>query len=122
MGAGDCDPEGVEGYYEGCLNVMGVLGMIERTQPPSVIRHTVEDDREGAGHIQLNYPAPFSGFFEPWVELMDRVEPGDVFGVVTDLLGDRREEIVSTQSGHVLVLRTFNRVHEGETIAAVLEV
>ncbi|MDD9948918.1 MAG: M14 family metallopeptidase [candidate division Zixibacteria bacterium] len=122
MGAGDCDPAGVDGYYEGCLNVMGVLGMIERDQPPSIIRHTVEDDREGAGHIQLNYPAPFSGFFEPWVELMDRVEPGDGFGVVTDLLGDRREEIVSTQSGHVLVLRTFNRVHEGETIAAVLEV
>ncbi len=122
MGAGDCDPEGVDGYYEGCLNVMGVLGMIERDQPSSIIQHTVEDDREGAGHIQLNYPAPFSGFFEPWVELMDRVEPGDGFGVVTDLLGDRREEIVSTQSGHVLVLRTFNRVHEGETIAAVLEV
>jgi len=53
---------------------------------------------------------------------MDRVEPGDVFGVVTDLLGDRREEIVSMQSGHVLVLRTYNRVHEGETLAAVLEV
>ena len=122
MGAGDCDPEGVEQYYEGCLNVMGVLGMIERDQPPSRIRHTVEDDREGAGHIQLNYPSPFSGFFEPWVELMDRVEPGDVFGVVTDLLGDRREEIVCTQSGHVLVLRTYNRVHEGETLAAVLEV
>ena len=122
MGAGDCDPEGVDGYYEGCLNVMGVLGMIERAQPPSRIEHTVEDDREGSGHIQLNYPSPFSGYFEPWVELMDRVEPGDVFGVVTDLLGERREEIVSTQSGHVLVLRTFNRVHEGETIAAVLEV
>ena len=122
MGAGDCDPEGVDAYYEGCLNVMGVLGMIERVQPPSIIRHTVEDDREGAGHIQLNYPSPFSGFFEPWVELMDHVEPGDVFGVVTDLLGERREEIVSTQSGHVLVLRTFNRVHEGETLAAVLEV
>ena len=101
---------------------MGVLGMIERDQPPSRILHTVEDDREGAGHIQLNYPSPFSGFFEPWVELMDRVDPGDVFGVVTDLLGDRREEIVCTQSGHVLVLRTYNRVHEGETLAAVLEV
>lgn len=122
LGNGDCDPEGVEAYYEGCLNVMSVLGIIERTQPPSRIRHTVEDNREGSGHIQLNYPSPFFGFFEPWVELMEPVDPGDVLGVVTDPLGDRREEIVSTQTGHILVLRTFNRVYEGDTLAAVLEV
>ncbi len=122
MGAGDCDPEGVEAYYEGCLNVMGALDMIVRDQPPPKVRYAVEDDREGAGHIQLNYPAPFSGFFEPRVKLMERIEPGDVFGVVTDLLGERRENVLSTQTGRVLVLRTFNRVLEGETLAAVLEV
>ena len=122
LGGGHSDPEGVDRYYEGCLNVMGLLGMIRHTQPPTRTRFTIEDDRQGSGHIQLNYPAPFSGFFEPCIKLMDHVKPGDSFGVITDLLGDRREEILCTQSGYVLVLRRFNRVHEGETLAAVLEV
>ena len=121
LGSGDCDPEGVEAYYEGCLNVMGVLGIIKRAQSPSRIRYRVEDDREGSGHIQLNYPSPFFGFFEPCVELMEPVEPGDVLGIVTDALGDRREQIVSSQTGHILVIRTFNRVYEGDTLAAILE-
>lgn len=122
MGGGTCDPEGVEGYFEGCLNVMGDLDMIDRKQPASITQHTVEDDRDNAGVIQINYPAPFTGFFEPQVALMDRVEPGDVIGTVTDHLGDRREDITSVQKGLVLCLRVYNRVHERESLAAVLEV
>ena len=64
LGAGECDPAGVQGYLDGCLNVMGELDMIDQPAPVSIVEHVVEDDREGSGHVQLNYQAPFSGFFE----------------------------------------------------------
>ncbi|MBM3263744.1 MAG: succinylglutamate desuccinylase/aspartoacylase family protein [candidate division Zixibacteria bacterium] len=121
MGGGQCDPQGVTRYMEGCLNVMAELGMIDRPRPVSRIEYFVEDAREHSGHLQLNYPAPFSGFFEPAVRLKDRVKPGDLLGVVTDPLGDRREEVRSVQSGIVLCLRVYNRILEGESAAAVLE-
>ena len=122
MGGGACDPAGVDGYFEGCMNVMRELSMIARTQPASLTEHVVEDDRDNAGHIQGNHPSPFSGFFEPVVRLMDTVKPGDLIGGVTNHLGDRRENIVSAQEGLVLCLRVYNRVHEGESLAAVLEI
>lgn len=105
MGGGECDPAGVEAYVEGCLGAMGELDMIDRELPPSRIEHVVEDDRDEAGHIQVNYPAPFDGFFESQVELEQPVRPGDTIGVVTDHLGDREEAVVSVQTGVVLCLR-----------------
>lgn len=121
MGGGTCDPRGVEAYFEGCLNLMAELNMIDRTPPPSRIEYVVEDGRDNSGHIQLNYPAPCAGFFEPRLKLMERVQPGDVIGTVVDHLGRRREEVRSTQAGLILCLRVFNRVHQGDSLAAVLE-
>ncbi len=121
MGGGACDPVGVDRYVEGCLNVMAELGMIDRPAPESRLEHFVEDARENSGHLQLNYPSPFSGFFEPAVHLKERVHPGDLIGWVTDHLGGHREEIRSKQGGIVLVLRVYSRVHEGDSLAAVLE-
>lgn len=121
MGAGECDPAGVEGYVEGCLGVMRELDMIGGESAPPRIEHVIEDDRDGAGHIQVNYPAPFDGFFESRVELEQPVRPGDTIGVVTDHLGDREEAVVSLQAGIVLCLRVFSRVREGESLGAVLE-
>ena len=121
MGAGECDPAGVEAYVEGCLGVMGELDMIDREPTPSRIKHVVEDQRDHAGHIQINYPAPFDGFFESHVELEQPISTGDTIGVVTDHLGDREEAVASTQSGIVLCLRVFSRVREGDCLGAVLE-
>ena len=103
------------------MNVLAELDMIDRTLPPLCTEYTVEDDRENSGHIQVNYPAPFAGYFEPQVTLKAPVQPGDVIGTVVDHLGQRREEVVSTQAGLILCLRVFNRVHQGDSLAAVLE-
>ena len=120
MGGGTCDPRGVEAYLEGCLNLMAELNMIDRTPPPPRIEYEVEDGRDNSGHIQLNYPSPCAGFFEPRLKLMERVQPGDVIGTVVDHLGRRREEVLSTQAGLILCLRVFNRVQQGDSLAAVL--
>ena len=121
LGGGVCDPAGVEAYVEGCLNVMGELGMLQREQPPSRVQHVVEDDRDESGYVQRNYPAPFPGFFEAEVELGQPVQPGDRLGVVTDHLGERREAVCSTQAGIMLCLRVYPRVHEGDSLGSVLE-
>jgi len=121
LGGGGCDPEGVDAYVEGCLNVMGLLGMVERTVPVSRVRKIVEDPRAGSGHVQVNYPAPFDGFFEPEIELGEEVAPGSCLGHVVDHLGDRVEPIISTQAGILICLRVFSRVIKGDSVAAVME-
>ncbi len=121
MGGGACDPDGVSAYSEGCLNVMGHLGMIDRIHPDSVTAHTVEDDRDDSGHIQVNYQSPMDGYFESAVKLAQPVEPGDLLGVVTDPIGETVTSILSAQTGIVLCIRVFNRVLEGDSIGAILE-
>ena len=121
FGAGECDPAGVEAYFEGCLNVMGELEMIKRSTPASTVEFLVEDDRAGSGHVQLHYPAPFRGFFEPAVKLRQVVEVGQPLGQVCGHLGDRCETITSKDHGVVMCLRTFNRVLEGDSVAAIME-
>jgi predicted deacylase len=121
QGSGECDREGVDAEYEGCLNVLGQLGMIVREAPPSRIKHVFEDDREQSGHMQINYPSPMAGFFEPSVELEQFVKAGDPLGIVTDFLGERTETVLLTQTGIVLTLRTFNCVHEGDCLGVIID-
>ena len=121
QGSGWCDAAGVAAYVEGCLNVMALLGMIEREQSPSRVEHVVEDRRTGSGHMQVCHPAPIAGFFEPAVQLGQHVRVGDELGIVSDPLGDDRRSIYCEQSGLVIVLRSLASVGAGESLAVVLE-
>ncbi len=113
--------DGVDAYVEGCLNVMGEFGMIERETPVSRVEHAVEDPRPGSGHMQICNPSPIAGFFEPNVELGELVEKGQPLGTVCDLLGQDVREIPAQTDGLVVVLRTFPRVRKGETLGVVVE-
>lgn len=121
LGGGQCTGQGIEAYVEGCLNVMAELGMFDRQPPPSRVRYVVEDFRESAGHMQIRNPAPITGFFEPHVQLGDRVMAGQSLGTVSDVLGDTVVTVPSRESGLVIVLRTFSRVLQGDALAVVLE-
>ena len=120
-GAAVCVADAVEAYVDGCLNVMGMLGMIERAQPPSRVEHVVEDDRPDSGHMQVCYPSPMTGFFEPAVGLGDAIKKGDLFGTVADVLGNDVRTVPAEQSGIVLTLRTFTRVLEGDSLGVIVE-
>jgi predicted deacylase len=122
LGGGRCDSQGIKDYFDGCLNVMRELKMIERKEPASKVTCVIEDPREKSGHLQINHLAPFTGFFEPNVELGQKVTCGDLLGSVTDALGKRVHEIRSEKSGIVLCLTTFSRVLEGTGLAVVLEI
>jgi uncharacterized protein len=120
-GSGQCDPAGVTDYVTGCLNVMAELRMLDRPKPENCVRLTVEDPRPDSGHLQICNSAPITGLFEPAVALGDEIRAGEPLGhVVNPLTGERRTAI-SQQSGLVIVLRTFPRVLEGESVGVVLE-
>jgi uncharacterized protein len=121
LGSGLCDSDGVQAYVDGCLNVMGMLDMLDREQPASRVERTVDDFRESAGHMQIRNPAPITGFFEPSVQLGDEVKVGEPLGTVSDLLGENVVSVASQETGTVIVLRTFSRVHVGDTLAVILE-
>jgi predicted deacylase len=120
-GSGRCDAAGVADYVAGCLNVMAELAMLERPKPENRVRLTVEDPRPDSGHLQICNPAPITGLFEPAVALGDEICAGQPLGdVVNPLTGDR-QTVISQQSGPLIVLRTFARVLEGESVGVVLE-
>ncbi len=121
LGAGRCDPSGVDGYHEGCLNVMGDIGMIDRVSPDSRVVHTVEDDRPDAGHMQVCNPSPATGLFESQVTLGQRVEMGQALGTVSDSLGECVITVASKEAGVVVTLRVFSRVVQGEALAVIVE-
>lgn len=121
-GSGVCDPQGVAAYIAGCLNVAAALGMLDRAAPEGGVLYTVEDDRDGAGHLQVQHPAPAAGYFEPSVQLGDFVEHAQPLGQVVDVLGRQRHDVPAAESGRVLLLRTFPRVSAGDTLAVILPI
>ena len=120
-GGARCDPAGIRDYVAGCLNVMGQLGLIDRRQPSSNVKYTVEDRRESSGHMQICYPAPLDGYFEPAVELGQEITVGQTVGTVCDVLGEREVTVPAEQSGVVLTLRTYSRVLAGDSLGVILE-
>ncbi len=122
LGSATCDPAGVDAYVDGCLNVMSELEMLDRERPGSRVSHVVEDYRPNAGHMQVCNPSPVTGYFETNVKLGDAVRQGDVLGTIYPLDGSTSAVVRATESGIVIVLRTFPRVHASESVGVVLEI
>lgn len=121
LGSASCCEEGIVSYVDGCLNVMAELNMLDREPSDDHVETIVEDPRPNSGHMQVCNPSPITGYFEPAVSLGDEIDAGDPLGTVFDTVGSDRRTITATQSGIVLVLRTFPRVHEGESVGVILE-
>lgn len=123
-GSGTCDPGGVHAYVAGCFNVMSLLEMIDWPEPEkSSVEHIVEDPRPSSGHMQVCNPSPMTGIFEPAVSLGDRIDFGESIGAVHDPVGRKPSaQVPALRSGIVLVLRTFSRVLEGESVGVILEI
>lgn len=121
-GEGRLRPDGVRAYHEGCLNVMAMLGMIDRTQPASARKYWVEDPTDQSGHLQVQNPSPCDGCFEPCIAIGDRVKAGDIIGTVSDMLGDDVADARATDDGVVILLRTFAYVNRNDALAAIVDV
>ncbi len=120
-GGGGCNPQGVEDYVTGCLSVMAELEMYDSHTTVRKTPTIVEDPRDNSGHLQLNYPAPQAGYFEPAVKLDDMVTEETILGhIYPDLIGPS-VAIQSHQTGRVILLRALPHVEEGESVAVILE-
>ena len=123
---GPYDPAGVEALADGCLGVMSELGMIDRrsraTVPSPVERPLIiEDPRPASGHMQVCHPASEAGFFEPAVNLCQKVAKGEVLGHICDVLGSRQSPQHACQSGMVIGLRATSRVERDTALAVIVE-
>lgn len=121
LGGVVADADGVKACVNGCLNVMGQLGMTERSHEGENVVEVIEDGRTGVGHMQVCNLSPITGLFEPSVELGQDVTKGDLLGRVTDPFGATTIEMLAEQSGKVVVLRGVPRVSSGESIGVIAE-
>jgi predicted deacylase len=121
LGGGLCSDTGIKACYEGCLNVMAELGMIDPRPAPPPPEVEVEDPRPDSGHMQICHPSPTNGYFEPSVPLGQTVEKGQILGEVLDPLGKSSHEISADHSGRLIVLRSCPAVKEGDTLAVILD-
>lgn len=120
LGGGSCSENGIAAYVEGCLNVMAEWQMIDRILAPSELKHQVEDDRPGSGHLQDCHPSPIRGLFLPAVSLDDWIEPGQPLGQVIDPLGSETHSVPADHSGILIGLRTFPRVEPGDALGVIV--
>jgi predicted deacylase len=122
FGGGGGNPAAVDAYVDGCLQVAGQIGLIVRPLPHSLVTYEVEDDRDEAGHLQVQFPAPADGFFEPLVELGQVVERGQPFGRIVNELGDELAQLVCRDAGVVLFLRVVPAVTAGDGLGGLLPI
>lgn len=106
----------------GCLNVMRHLGMLsEVTSPVPIDCEVVEDERPGAGHMQIAHPAPATGFLVPHVELGQTVSAGELLAEVHSPTHRSSHRVLSQHSGSVVVIRDYPRINQGDAVAVVAE-
>ena len=121
-GGGGGNPQAVGDYVEGSLNVAAHLGIIQRATPVDRVKYVVEDDRDRAGHLQIQHPASVSGFFHPCVQLGQVVHEGEPLGHITDLLGKEQTPVPAGEDGLVLFLRDVPSVVSGDTLGGLLPI
>lgn len=110
-----------EAYFNGCLRVLKMLGMIPpaTVADPDPIRWWVEDDRPNQGHLQSKMPAPADGVFIPSVILGQMVSKGDLWGYVFDPMRGDKLEVRAEDAGLVLFLRAEAMVKTGDSLGGI---
>ncbi|MFT4691189.1 MAG: putative deacylase [Limisphaerales bacterium] len=119
-GGGWCDPAGVNAMMAGVRNIMAAWKMTDQELPESAPPRVIEDPRDGSGVMQTQYPASVNGFFEPAVQLDQRVEVGDLLGHVFENDGDDPTPIRVHEAGFVLGLKSIPKVSVGDALVVVM--
>lgn len=118
-GSATCNPAGVAAYVEGCLRVMAALQMLEPVHRGQTDPKVIEDPSPGSGHLQICHPAPATGLFLPAVSLGTQVLAGQTLGLLRELENHRNHVISADRDGLVIMLKTFPRAIEGQSLAVV---
>jgi predicted deacylase len=120
-GGGGFNTSAVHAMVEGCLNVMAEFKMLDRqAPPPSRVRYVTETPGEQTGHLQINYPSPLEGLFEPMIAAGDGIKNGATLGRVFDPRSDAVELITAHETGLVVMLRADPRVRMKDALATII--
>ena len=109
-------PEVLGIYTISVLNVMAHLGMIQAR--PAVAKALY---LWGEGNLDATTTFSCEGLFRSRVEVLRRVEQGEVVGVVRGLDGRVLEEVRSPKAGLVVFLRSMPPVRPGDVAVLVAE-
>lgn len=111
-GGGHLNNDDLKTYVTGLLNLLKYMNILDGSPsaPPK------QAFLGGAGDVDVAIAASHAGFFCGRVELLERVESGQLIGEVTDLLGNVLEEIRANSDGIVELMRSTNRVFPGEIL------
>lgn len=120
LGADTYHTEAVDALVEGCLNVMGHLGMIPRSSPPSRVRWMAEDTAPGSGHLQIAHAAPVAGTFIGLRELGSYVALGEVLGRIEDSASGESCSVLAETNGYLLAMHLPGPVACSEGVAVVV--
>jgi predicted deacylase len=119
-GGGGFDASAVEELVHGCLSVMAQLQIISGNSAPGRVKYTIEDPRPSSGHLQMNYPAPMAGLFQPRQLLGENVRAGQTLGCLHDVITGHCHNVLATEGGLVVMLRAWPRVRTGDALATVV--
>jgi len=111
---GTVEPRDVKVLIDGCLNILGVRQMIERT--PRVADHPVWVG--GGARVRADGP----GMWFPAVHGGDTVAEGMVLGRITDYLGRPVKDVRAPTAGIVTFIRPVPSVWKDATLANVAPV
>jgi predicted deacylase len=120
-GEGRCRAADVQRYVFGLKQLMALLEIAGERLDVFEPQWFVEDNRPGAGHLQVQCRAPIGGFFQPTVAVWDKVEQFQPLGVIRDRYGQARHKVEAGRDGRIVFLRTFPRVLAGDALCTILE-
>jgi len=118
-GGGSCQQWVTDAYIEGCLNVMNELRMRDQSPAKKCEIEVVEDHRDHSGHLQIQYLAGATGFYQPSVTLGQRVIADQSCGRIIDVLGRELAQVTSQEAGMVVMLRAMRRAMKDEPLMAL---
>ena len=109
--AGTVMPADVGALVDGCLNVMGYLGMLDRPVRPVAAPVWIER--------LVTVVSDSSGVFHPLAKRDATVAAGTPLGYVTDYLGRKLLDVRAPEAGLVLYINALPTMTKGGTVASL---
>lgn len=116
-GGGFARQDDVDCFFDGVLNVMKWMDILEgEPQPRQATHHLLGD-----GNLDESILSPTAGYFKPDVALLEEVETGQRLGTISDFFGEVVTEIYAKSDGVVIMLRRMHNVRVGDGLAHVTQ-
>ena len=119
FGGGHARAEEIADYTRCLANLLAFLGMAEIPAAAPPRRETLF--LSGSGDLDFAVNCSRGGFFVPSAALGEHVEKGRALGMIRNVAGKVVEDVVSPESGFVVIIRANPVVFGGELIAALSE-